>query len=106
MGDAARELRVGLCLAQQAIGALVMAGAALMAQAVTTAVNEAAQSERRPPRAPEITVAEKEPRGNWFGDGFRKGQEAEEARVNALLDRVPRVTVASNWVTVRVVAKQ
>jgi len=52
------------------------------------------------------TVAEKEARGNWFGDGFRKGQEAEEARVNALLDRVPRVTVESNTITVRVVAKE
>ncbi|QDU19188.1 hypothetical protein [Urbifossiella limnaea] len=49
------------------------------------------------------TTAEKEPRGNWFGDGFRKGQEAEEARVKALLAQVPRVTVASNTITVRVV---
>ncbi len=49
------------------------------------------------------TVAEKAPRGNGFGDGFRKGQEAEEARVKALLDRVPRVKVESNQITVRVV---
>lgn len=49
------------------------------------------------------TVAEKEPRGNWLGDGFRKGQEVEEARVKALLDRVPRVKVESNQITVRVV---
>ncbi|HYH68673.1 MAG TPA: hypothetical protein VD866_28530 [Urbifossiella sp.] len=51
------------------------------------------------------TVTEKEPRGGWFGDGFRKGQEEQEARVKALLARVPRVTVESNTITVRVVAK-
>lgn len=51
------------------------------------------------------TVAEKGTEENWFGDGFRKGQEAQELTVKGLLARVPRVTVESNWVTVRVVAK-